>query len=48
MFYSPVDEEQVPDYSSVITRPMCFESMRKKTRADKYVKWDRFWVLIFI
>ncbi len=43
-FLSPV-EKLIPEYTTVINHPMCFETMRKRVKWLKYNKWDNFWVL---
>ncbi len=33
---------QAPGYSKVVKEPMCFDTMREKLRAGRYLNWDQF------
>ncbi len=41
-FEAPVKDEEAPGYSSVISRPMCFQVMRQKVRQREYRTWHGF------
>ena len=41
-FYEPVTAKDVPDYFSVIKKPMDFVTMRRKLNEDKYPYWSLF------
>eukprot|EP01126_Amoeba_proteus_P042490 TRINITY_DN461_c0_g1_i16.p1 TRINITY_DN461_c0_g1~~TRINITY_DN461_c0_g1_i16.p1 ORF type:complete len:305 (-),score=67.37 TRINITY_DN461_c0_g1_i16:84-998(-) len=42
-FHDPVTDEIAPGYSSVITTPMCFLTMKEKHKKEEYTNLDQIW-----
>jgi hypothetical protein len=45
LFAVPVNPEEVPDYHTIIEKPMDFETMTKKLEDHKYLTFSQFEVI---
>jgi len=43
VFYFPVTDLIAPGYTDVISKPMDFGTLRRRTQASRYGKWKDFW-----